>query len=225
MISIDYFSDVLCVWAYGGQIRLDELRQTFAGQIRVRHRFVPLFADTRGRIGEGWSERGGFDGFGGHMQEVCSQWPHTRLDPRAWTRCRPASCVPAHLFLAAAALALDADDDASAENVLDRLAWRVRAAFFEHAADIARMDVLLDLLEPGDPTPAAIQQRVGIGEAHAALYRDEQLMKTYGVMGSPTYVFNEGRQLLYGNVGYRIIEANVRELLDRTHVDGAPSWC
>jgi hypothetical protein len=36
-------------------------------------------------------------------------------------------------------------------------------------------------------------------------------------------LFNEGRQRLTGNVGYRIIEANIRELLE-----GAPgqlSWC
>ena len=25
MITIDYFSDVLCIWAYGGQIRLETL--------------------------------------------------------------------------------------------------------------------------------------------------------------------------------------------------------
>jgi predicted DsbA family dithiol-disulfide isomerase len=50
-------------------------------------------------------------------------------------------------------------------------------------------------------------------------------MKVYGVQGSPTYVFNDGRQLLYGNVGYRIIEANVRELLSAPPAEGAPSWC
>ncbi len=50
-------------------------------------------------------------------------------------------------------------------------------------------------------------------------------MKAHGVQGSPTYVFNEGRQMLYGNVGYRIIEANVRELLSAPAAAGEPSWC
>ena len=27
MITIDYFSDLLCVWAYGGQVRLDALQR------------------------------------------------------------------------------------------------------------------------------------------------------------------------------------------------------
>lgn len=31
-------------------------------------------------------------------------------------------------------------------------------------------------------------------------------------MVSPTLIFNEGRQRLNGNVGYRVIEANIREL-------------
>ena len=54
MITIDYFSDVLCVWAYGGQVRLEELQRALGDQVLVRQRFMPLFADTRARIGEGW---------------------------------------------------------------------------------------------------------------------------------------------------------------------------
>ncbi|TPV95892.1 MAG: disulfide bond formation protein DsbA, partial [Myxococcales bacterium FL481] len=34
---------------------------------------------------------------------------------------------------------------------------------------------------------------------------------------------NEGRQRLNGNVGFRIIEANVRELL--RHTETEHSWC
>jgi hypothetical protein len=36
-------------------------------------------------------------------------------------------------------------------------------------------------------------------------------------------VLNEGRQLLNGNVGYRVIEANIRELLVSNVVEA--SWC
>ncbi|MEZ5483114.1 MAG: hypothetical protein R3E73_13460 [Porticoccaceae bacterium] len=31
--------------------------------------------------------------------------------------------------------------------------------------------------------------------------------------GSPSYVINGGRQTLYGNVGYRVLRANIDELL------------
>jgi predicted DsbA family dithiol-disulfide isomerase len=230
MITIDYFSDVLCVWAYGGQVRVEELQQTFGDQVLVRQRLMPLFADTRTRIGEGWREQGGFEGFGEHMQEVCTRWPHTRLHPAAWCECRPASCTTAHAFLRAVALCTgcdeaDEDTDRMALAAFDRLTAEVRRAFFERALDVSRLDVLLGLLGPLDPPPDAIRSRIDSGEAYAALHRDEQLMKAYGVQGSPTYVFNEGRQMLYGNLGYRIIEANVRELLTVPSAGSAPSWC
>ena len=35
---------------------------------------------------------------------------------------------------------------------------------------------------------------------------------------------NEGRQKLFGNVGYKLIEANVQEVLEGKNV-GEASWC
>lgn len=230
VITIDYFSDILCVWAYGGQIRLDELQREFAGEILVRQRFMPLFADTRTRIGEGWKDKGGFDGFGQHMQEVCAQWEHTRLHSGAWTDCQPTSCTTSHVFLKAVSLCLgleQATDDPmpEARGLFDRLTAQTRTAFFEQAKDVSSLPVLLELLGPTGISAGPVMEAIGNGQAYAALHRDEQLLKTYGVLGSPTYVFNEGRQLLYGNVGYRIIASNLRELMSSHPVEGEPSWC
>jgi hypothetical protein len=33
------------------------------------------------------------------------------------------------------------------------------------------------------------------------------------IEGSPSFVLNEGRQKLYGNVGLRIIEAKIQEII------------
>jgi len=44
------------------------------------------------------------------------------------------------------------------------------------------------------------------------------------IEGSPSFVLNEGRQKLYGNVGFRIIEANIQELLRAPGTDQV-SWC
>ncbi len=61
------------------------------------------------------------------------------------------------------------------------------------------------------------------GQAMASLCKDLQLQEKYKVIGSPTYVLNEGRQMLYGNVGYKVIAANVEELV---HQPGdQASWC
>lgn len=228
MITIDYFSDVLCVWAYAGQVRLETLQRDFSDDVLVRQRFMNLFGDTEARIGKGW-EKGGFTGFGEHMRELCAQWEHTHLHSDVWTHCRPRSCTTAHVFLRAVAVCLgldDAgDDDPAARAVFDTLVAQVRLAFFEHAADIGDLAVLKGLLTPTGVSPAAVSAQIDNGSAYAALQRDAELMASYGVQGSPTFVFNEGRQLLYGNVGYRIIESNVRELLSAKPIEGAPSWC
>ena len=71
---------------------------------------------------------------------------------------------------------------------------------------------------------ADVHARLDCGEAHAALSTDYQEAQALGVKGSPSLVLNEGRQTLYGNVGYRIIEANIEGLL-REPAAGAASWC
>ena len=50
-----------------------------------------------------------------------------------------------------------------------------------------------------------------------------QLKDKYSVKGSPSLILNEGRQIIYGNVGYRVIEANVQELLNQP--ENQASWC
>ena len=68
-----------------------------------------------------------------------------------------------------------------------------------------------------------IEEQLTNGEAMAALCSDLELRDTHRLEGSPTYLLNSGRQKLYGNVGYRIIEANVLELLEQPQ--GQASWC
>ena len=69
-----------------------------------------------------------------------------------------------------------------------------------------------------------VESKIDSGGAHAALVADHQRRDRFKIEGSPTFVLNEGRQKLYGNVGYRVIEANIRELL-RTPTAGEMSWC
>ena len=44
---------------------------------------------------------------------------------------------------------------------------------------------------------------------------DYQLAREYQIKGSPTFVMNEGRQVLFGNVGYRVLRTNIEELLNQ----------
>ena len=228
VITIDYFSDVLCVWAYGGQVRLDELRREFGADVYVRERFTPLFSDTPTKIGKGWSDRDGFPGFARHTSEVCSQWDHARLSPEVWDRVRPVSSSTAHLFLRAVGLCLGLDNDkqqVQERQLFARLSTRIRCAFFEEGKDIAQLSTLMAILGSSDPSEDAVRSELESGRAAAALHQDAMLAEHYGVRGSPSYVINEGRQVLFGNLGYRIIEANLRELLAAPLHKGEPSWC
>jgi predicted DsbA family dithiol-disulfide isomerase len=99
----------------------------------------------------------------------------------------------------------------------------LREAFFRHGLDISRRKVLLEIAESIGLPSAEIEDAIATGAAHAALAEDLELARAQSVAASPTLLFNEGRQRLTGNVGYRIIEANIRELLERA--PGQLSWC
>ena len=86
-------------------------------------------------------------------------------------------------------------------------------AFFEQALDIANWSVQRGIAQALGVDFADVLQRIETGEAIAHLAADYDLAQAMGVQGSPTYVLNEGRQKLFGDVGYGILAANVTELL------------
>ncbi len=227
-IEISCFTDILCVWAYVSQLRIDELQAEWQGKIHLRHHFISVFGCTTQRIGEGWKERGGYDAFGKHVMQVAEQFPGLEVNPEIWQDCRPLTSSNAHLVLKAVQL-LQAQDNPPVnherESPFARLAWQTRLAFFRDARDIGDMRVLLELVEQQGLSVPKVEGLLRNGEAMAALARDTEQCEKNHLAGSPTYLMNEGRQKLYGNVGYRILEANVRELWERPQLQGQASWC
>jgi predicted DsbA family dithiol-disulfide isomerase len=229
-VRISHFSDILCVWAYVSQIRLDELKAQQGDKVDIGYHFINLFGCSAERIGEGWRDRGGYAGFGDHVLEVCGGFPHIEVGPEVWRAATPASSGMSHLFLKAIQLMEERGEIASESSpqykdrsLSEEAAWRVRLAFFRDVRDIAQLSVLMEVAEELSLPVASIEEKLRNGEAMAALCRDLELKDIHRVEGSPTYLLNEGRQRLYGNVGYRIIEANVVELLDQP--EGQASWC
>jgi predicted DsbA family dithiol-disulfide isomerase len=90
-------------------------------------------------------------------------------------------------------------------------------------ADIADRQVQFEIAAKLGLAIDLIQAQIDSGEAYALLSKDFDLVKEHTVTVSPTLIFNEGRQRLNGNVGYRVLEANIRELLN--HPAGEQSWC
>ncbi len=230
-ISIDYFTDIMCIWAYSGQIRIDELQHKLGDDIHLHYHFVPLFAAARQRVDEQWCDKGGLEAFNRNLHSIASQWDHVSLHPDVWLKNTPASSSGAHLMLKAVQLLQDRGEiDASHEAELDgrtrfeEYMWQLRNAFFRNCENIGKRSVLEHIASEAELPVASIREVIDNGEACAALYLDDQDRQKYQVPGSPTLVLNDGRQLLYGNVGYRIIEANVRELMQNP-LQGDASWC
>lgn len=221
-IPIVYFSDVLCVWAYIAQVRVDEARRQFGEQIAIETRFCSVFGDTARKIPSAWGAKGGYQGFNAHLRHAAEAFPEIELNPDIWLTVRPASSASPHLFLKAAQLA-EAQGNLPAGSA-DHLTRAFRAAFFVEARDICAWDVQRRLAERAHVGLEPIEALIRAGGAFAALSSDYQDAEAMGVKGSPSFVMNDGRQKLYGNVGYKIIEANIQELLREPHPDHA-SWC
>lgn len=99
-----------------------------------------------------------------------------------------------------------------------------RTAFFRDCRDIGRWDVQCQVAEPLGVDLATIEQCIHSGIAFANLAADYQDAEKMRIEGSPSFVLNEGRQKLYGNVGFHLIDANIQELL-RSEDPNEASWC
>ena len=215
-ITVDYFSDVLCVWAWIAQPRLEELQKQWGERIALRHRFVDVFGDARQKITTKYGAEDGYQKFHQHIADAAAGFEAASIHADTWCVCRPCSSLPAHLVLKATELV-------GSQAQLAALALATRRAFFADGVDISDTERLLTLAQGCGIDRAALRDRLDDGSAMAALSSDQRMANSLGVKGSPTWVLNEGRQMLYGNVGYRILSANIEELLTRG--GGESSWC
>ena len=229
-VRVSYFSDVLCIWAYAAQRRIDQLVHTFGDEISVDAHFCSVFPDAPGKIEEKWKTRGGFEGFNAHINEVGAKFPHIEVHEHLWLETRPRTSASGHMFLKAIEIIEreEAGNESGLKPYLDRLstraAWELRCAFFASAQDISDRRVHKEIAAGLGIDYARVEEKILSSEAVAGLASDYDLSNRLGVEGSPTFLMNDGRQKLFGNVGYRLIEANVQELLRAPPEDEA-SWC
>jgi predicted DsbA family dithiol-disulfide isomerase len=228
-VKLSYFSDTLCIWAYTAQIRMDELQSQFGSTVAIEHHFISVFGNTEQRIGEGWKDRGGFAGFSKHVLEVAGGFPHVEVNPDIWTKTVPKTSATSHLYMKAIQLLMEKGhidssiDSRFQKTIMEELLWRIRCAFFKDVKDIGSLAVLNNIAEELQLPQDKIQEALESGAALALLISDLEKKELYKLEGSPSYVLNNGRQKLYGNIGYKVIEANVQELLERD--DKQASWC
>ncbi len=227
VVEITYFSDLLCVWAYASQARIDAVKETFGDAVRIEHRFCSVFGDTARKITTTWKDKGGYQGFNAHLRQVAEEFPHIEVHPDIWLKTRPLTSASTHLFMKAVQ---QWDQESSvkqtrpAPTTFDQVTWAFRCAFFRDCRDISRWDIQCEIAEALGVDIGAIEERIHSGIAFARLAADYQDADKMRIEGSPSFVLNEGRQKLYGNVGFRLLEANIQELLRTPRTDEA-SWC
>jgi len=227
-VEISYYSDVLCIWAYVAERRIEELAKAFGDKISIDVRFCSVFPDARSKIEKAWGAKGGYEAFNRHLRQVAETFPHIAVDEAVWLKTRPRTSASPHIFLKAVALIEGEDEVSAAAPYLDRLstraAWEMRSAFFAEARDISDWQVHREVAARIGIDYGAVDQKIRSSEAVAQLAADYDLSQKNRIEGSPTFLMNDGRQRLFGNVGYRLLEANVQELLRRPPENEA-SWC
>jgi predicted DsbA family dithiol-disulfide isomerase len=227
VVEITYFSDVLCVWAYVSQARIDAVKEKFGAAVRVENRFCSVFGDTARKITSTWKDRGGYEGFNSQLRQVAERFPHIEIHPEIWLKTRLSTSASAHLFMTAVQQwehQFGVTGRQSAASIFDQVMWSFRCAFFRDCRDISRWDTQCEIAGGLGANVNAIEECIHGGAAFARLagdYRDADKMR---IGGSPSFVLNEGRQKLYGNVGFHLMEANIQELLLAPRTDEA-SWC
>lgn len=215
-LIIDYYTDILCIWAWVAQRRIDELNAQMGEKIEIRHRYIDVFGDVEKNINLHWKERGSYEGFAEHVRKTSSTFENAPINSKIWTEVRPATSANAHLALKAVELSYDKQKSIDAALML-------RSSFFNDAFNIGNLDVIYRLMTEFGLDDEAIKNSIHNGTAMAALMADYQKAKQDNIKGSPSYVIDGGRQILYGNVGYRIIHSNIEELLK--HPQDEASWC
>jgi predicted DsbA family dithiol-disulfide isomerase len=216
------FTDVLCGYCYLADARLAQLRADFGGRVRLSYHFVSAYGDVRRKIAKGGRSN---EAFNAMVREVLGRFDHVEVHRDVFREQVPTSSVPAHLYLRAVKLLEDEGLLESGDGIspFERLMGELRRAFFRDLSDISRRDVLDDVAERLGIPSGLVARAIDDGRAFAELTRDAELQRAHNVAVTPSLVLNDGRQILRGNVGYRVIEASVSELLSNR--PAPQSWC
>ena len=109
-IKIEYYSDILCIWAYVTQLRIEKLIETFGDRIEITAYACSVFPDAHEKIALLWQNRGGFEGYGAHVRSVAEKFPHIEVHSDVWNKTVPRTSAAAHLFVKAVEI-IEADLD------------------------------------------------------------------------------------------------------------------
>jgi predicted DsbA family dithiol-disulfide isomerase len=220
-IEFGYWSDPLCIWALVAQTKLDRVLAEMGRHLRVDYRIVPVFGSVAWRFNAGPWAKEGVEGRCAATRRIAEKAGRTDVSGDCWRTAMPASSwAPAAVIKAVFALerAGDAPEGSGAAYQV-----ALRNHFFVHERNVALRGEQLAVAESLALPRGPIEARLDDGSAVAAVCEDHAEKERLRIQGSPTYVFDGGRAMLYGNFEYGILHRTVEELV--RGLDAGASAC
>ena len=208
-IAFSYWSDPLCIWALVAQTKLDRVLAELGEFVKVEYRIVPVFGSVAARLSSGPWAKDGIQGRVVATRDIALRAGRTDVSGECWRRATPStSWAPSAAIKAVFAL-----DDGRGEERGPTYQRVLRERFFVKEENIALRSVQLAVAEELALPRAPIEALLDDGSATAAVWEDYAEKERIRIQGSPTYVFDGGRAMLYGNVDYCILQSTVEELV------------
>lgn len=201
-----YWSDPLCIWAFVAQPKLERVLVEFGEKVAVEYRVVPVFGSVPQRFREGsWSDAG-VDGRVESTRVVASKHGRQDVSGEVWRKIPSSSWAPGAALKAVFALAIGEEISAAQATTFQ---WQMRERFFVDDVNMALRSEQLQVCEGCDIPRGPVERMLDDGSALAMLWEDHVERERLGVRGSPTYVFDGGRTMFYGNFNVEPLLATI----------------
>jgi len=218
-LAFSHFSDPLCIWAFVAQDKLERLIEQRGELLDIDYRVLPVFGSVPWRFREGLWSSGGVEERARKTAEIASKHGHPEVSGGCFRRdCPASSWAPGSAIKAVSALERA---QMLAPGTTGRYQHALRARFFVDELNIARRSVQLEVAEALGIERAGIERALDDGTALAWLWEDLNEAERLKLQGSPTFVFDGGRAMLYGNISFGVLHATVEELLGGLHAEGS----
>ncbi|MCL2724447.1 MAG: hypothetical protein FWD69_08420 [Polyangiaceae bacterium] len=216
-LKFSYWSDPLCIWALIGQPKLDRVLGEFGDRVCVDYRIVPVFGSIPWRFARGSWAKEGVEGRVIATRRVAEQGGRSDISGECWRCAAPAtSWAPA-----AAVKAVFALGDGLGDRAGPAYQRALRERFFVREQNIGLRKIQLEVVEEMKLPRAPVEARLDDGSALSLVCEDHAEKERIHIKGSPSFVFDEGRVMLYGNFDEGILYKTVEELARIIHDDSA----
>ena len=208
-VGFSYWSDPLCIWALVAQQKLDRMLAELGDRVQPSYRIVPVFGSVAWRFAAGPWAKDGIEGRVAATRRIAEEAGRKDVSGACWQRAMPASSwAPAAAIKAVFAL-----EDGRGDELGPTYQRALRERFFVGEENIALRSVQLEVAEEVGVPRAPIEARLDDGTALAAVCEDHAEKERLRLQGSPTYVFDGGRAILYGNFDYAVLHSTVEALV------------